>query len=140
MKFPHEWWAVAEIAFAIASFGESDCKDAFTAWRKTQIGRKAILRARDFDNAARGVRAAMAGTPETIESTLQRSRWYINQGIPPVFARPTGWNFTKPELDAIRISRSRGIEPVCYNYDTTGIDVVPVPATKPNPWDKWVKI
>lgn len=139
MKFPDEWWAAAEVVFAIASFGEGNYADALKSWRKSQIGRKAALRARDFDNAARGATAAMAGKPETIKSTLARARWHISRGIPPVFARPAGWTFGSPELEVIRIARSRELEPICYAYDETGIDVIPVPATRPNPWDKWRK-
>lgn len=141
MKFSHEWWSAAEVLFAVASFGgEEDFGDAVKSWRKSQIGRKNVLRAKDFDNAARGVRTAMAGHAESVETTLERARWHIVHGIPPTFARPAGWEWGDGELEVIRISRARGIEPVFLSFDTSGIDPVPGPGTKPNPWDKWRKL
>lgn len=140
MAFPHEWWVAAEVAYAVSSFGDEDYSDALAAWRKSQIGRKAALRARDFDNAARGARASMAGKPETVESCVQRALWHVRNGVPPCFARPSGWSYTERELEAIGIARAHELEPVFLTYDTTGIDAVPGPATKPNPWDKWRKV
>lgn len=140
MAFPHEWWVAAEVAYALNSFGDGNYADALATWRKSQIGRKAALRARDFDNAQRGARASMAGHRETIESVCQRALWHVRIGVPPCFARPAGWKFTDRELEVIGIARSRDLEPVFLTYDTTGIDAAPGPATKPNPWNKWRKV
>ena len=135
--FPAEWWQVTEIIFATSSFGEENYGEAIKSWRKANIGRTAALRARDFDNAVRGVKAAMAGRPDTIGDAMARGRWQLSRGISPTFARPAGWSYSRDELEVIRIARSREIEPVFLEYNTSGIDSVPGPATKPNPWDKW---
>jgi hypothetical protein len=139
VAFPHEWWAAVEVAYAVSSFGDGDYEDALKAWRKSQIGRKAALRARDFDNAQRGVRTSMAGQPQTIESVIQRALWYVRIGVPPCFARPAGWTYSDRELEVIAIARAHDLEPTFLAYDTTGIDAIPGPATKHNPWNKWRK-
>lgn len=140
MTFPHEWWAAAEVAYAIRSFGDGDYTEALKTWRKSQIGRKAALRARDFDNAMRGAHASMAGKPETVESTSTRALWYVRIGVPPCFARPSGWAYSDRELEVIAIARAHDLEPVFLTYDITGIDATPGPATKHNPWNKWRKV
>ena len=139
MPFPDEWWQAVEVLAAVASFGsdDEDYTDAIKAWRKTQIARKAVLKARDFDNAARGVSRAMAGKRDSVGEFVGRARWYVARGILPVFARPAAYVYSKDELEIIRIARAHGCEPVFLSFDATGIDKVPGPATKPNPWDKW---
>lgn len=147
MTFTHEWWKTAEVLFAIASHGEGTPEDnlkahadAVKAWRKGSIGRGNILRAKDFDAAARGVRLAMAGRCETLPDILERARWAIMHDIPPTFCRPVGWEWGPAELELARISRARGIDPVCLAFDPSGIDTVPCPKTTPNPWDKWRRL
>lgn len=147
MKFPHEWWKTAEVLFAIASLGDGTPDDnlkthadAVKAWRKGSIGRGNILRAKDFDAAARGVRLAMAGRCETIPDILERARWAIRHDIPPTFCRPTGWEWGDAELELLRIARSRDIDPVCLSFDPSGIDTIPCPKTAPNPWDKYRRL
>jgi hypothetical protein len=121
---------------ASASFTPPVSADALKAWRKTMIGRGNPLKARDFDNAVHGAEKAMGGHPETVASLLVRSRWYVSQGIPPVFARPVDWDWKDEELEVIRIARVN-LEPVFLAYDENGIDKITGPATKPNPWDRW---
>lgn len=148
MAFPHEWWSAAEVLFAIASLGEGDPDenlkrhaDAVKAWRKGSIGRGNVLRAKDFDAAARGVRMAMAGRCETIADILERARWAIAHDIPPTFCRPAGWEWADAELELLRIARARiGYAPVCLSFDTSGIDTIPCPKTTPNPWDKYRRL
>lgn len=139
MAFAYEWWVVTEVVYAISSFGEENYAEALAAWRKSQIGRKTALRARDFDNAKRGTVTSMAGHPETVESTLRRAMWFVRTGMAPCFARPAGWVYSGPELDVIAIARAHDLEPMFLSYDTTGIDSIPGPATKHNPWNKWRK-
>jgi len=139
VAFPDAWWQAVEVLIAIASFGsdDEDYTAAIAAWRKTRIGRKADIRAKEFDNAARGAKAALAGKREPLADILARARWYVGRGILPTFARPSAYVYTKDELEIIRIARAKGLEPVFLGFDTTGIDLVPGPATKPNPWDKY---
>jgi hypothetical protein len=140
VAFPHEWWVAAEVAYAIRSFGDGDYTDALKAWRKGLIGRGNPLRAKDFDNALKGAHTSMAGKPETVESTVARTLWYVRVGMPPCFARPSGWAYSERELDAIAISRAHELEPVFLAYTETAIEPVDGPTTKINPWDKWRKV
>lgn len=136
MTFPNAWWEVAEVIFATNSLTAGDYKEATKNWRKTMIGRGHPLKARDFDNAVRGVEKGMAGKSETIETILARAYWYIRNGIPVPVVRPLDWEWSTEELTLIRLARTKG-EPKFLTYDESGIDETPGPATKENPWDKY---
>lgn len=138
--FPAEWWQAAEIIYAVIRFGKDEYGEALKEYRKGHIGRKAVLRARDFDNAARGVWGSLAGQPDTAAAALERAYWFVRRGISPVFARPAGWSYKGGELEVIRVARQRGLEPVFLSLTTEAIEEVTGPATEPNPWDKWRKV
>ena len=62
-QLPDSWWEVVEVIMATSSLDDGDYREVIRDWRKTLIGRGKPLRARDFDNAVRGVEKAMAGRP-----------------------------------------------------------------------------
>jgi hypothetical protein len=146
VAFPEAWWEVAEVAFATGSFQEDDYSKTLEKYREKMCPRKGPreqkrLKVRQFDTAVRGATLAMAGKPETVASTLKRSRWYIRNGIVPVFARPAGWDYREEELEVMAESREAGLEPVFLSYDKRGVDSIPGPDTgnvEVNPWKKWM--
>jgi len=129
---------VAEVIFATSSLDDGDYTTAIAAWRKTKIGRGNELKAKEFGNAVNGATKAMGGHPETISSMMVRARWYVTQGIRPVFARPVGWKYQPEELRVIATARLTA-EPLFLAYDATGIDETTGPATKVNPWDEAIQ-
>jgi hypothetical protein len=139
-SFTPVWWLTAEIVYAVIRFGRKEYNEALKVYRKGHIGRTAVLRARDFDNAARGVWESLAGKPDNAADALQRAYWFLRRGLSPAFVRPAGWSYEGDELEVIRLARSRGIEPVFLMLTATDIEETTGPETTPNPWDDWRKI
>jgi hypothetical protein len=96
---------------------------ALKAWRKTQIGRGNVLRAKDFDTALRAAVAYGESDP------LDLAVWMSRNGFAPVLVRPDGHRWSVKERAFIESVKMHGLAPLFMTYDEEAIVRVPGPHT-----------